>query len=258
MFASLFGRLELDADAFVHLPHLRGKLVAAEESKLRLTPALMAAWDERARRLGRSADWRLPDSEREQMRRAVLGDLAADPSAARDLWIFGYGSLMWDPGFHFAEVRLARLDGYARRFSHRTHLGRGSPESPGLMLTLERAPGVCTGLAFRIEATRAEAESTILWRREMLRGGYVPTLVPVSTPQGEVSAMAFACNTAHPDYVGELPLAEAGNMIARGCGVLGTNRQYIEDLAEQLAHLGIEDAYLARLLGEVRTCAGVD
>lgn len=246
-------------DAFVHLPHLRGKLIAAEKSQLRLTPELLAAWDARALKLGRSANWRLADSEREQMRRAVLGDLASnpasDPAAARDLWVFGYGSLMWDPGFHFAEVRLARLEGYVRRFSYRTHLGRGSPECPGLMLTLEQAPGECTGLAFRIEATRAEAESTILWRREMLRGGYLPTLVSVSTPQGEVNALAFACNRAHPDYVGELPLAEAGGMIARGTGVLGTNRQYIEDLAAQLAHLRIEDEYLTQLLCEVRACA---
>jgi cation transport protein ChaC len=134
-------------------------------------------------------------------------------------------------------------------------MGRGSSEAPGLMLTLERGDGACTGLAFRIEANRAEAESTILWRREMLRGGYVPTLVPVSTPQGAVSALVFACNHAHPDYVGELPLPEAGRMIARGCGVLGTNRQYIEDLALQLAHLGIEDAYLTELLTHVRECA---
>jgi len=245
----------LSSDAFTHLPGLRGKLVAPEESKLRLTPEVMVAWDARAMKLGRPADWRLADSERERLRRDCLGELDCAASAARDLWIFGYGSLMWDPGFHFAEVRLAQLQGYVRRFSFRTYLGRGSLEAPGLMLTLEKGAGACTGLAFRIEAAQAEAESTILWRREMLRGGYAPTLVPVSTPQGEVCALVFACNHEHPDYVGELPLAEAGRMIARGSGVLGTNRQYIEDLAMQLAHLGIEDAYLAELLVHVRECA---
>ena len=122
----------MSPEAFAHLPHLREKMVAPGESRLRVTPEILALWDERARKVGRPADWRLPDSEREAARRAVLGQL--DP--ARDLWIYAYGSLMWDPGFHFAEVRLARLTGYARRFSYRTLIGRGSPEHPGLMLTL--------------------------------------------------------------------------------------------------------------------------
>jgi glutathione-specific gamma-glutamylcyclotransferase len=169
-----------------------------------------------------------------------------------DLWVFGYGSLMWDPGFHFAEVRLAELPLHRRQFSCRTALGRGSPERPGLMLTLEPGVGCCSGLAFRIEAAMACHESGMLWRREMIRGIYQPRLLPVHTPQGAVTALVFAANTAHDDHVGELPLDEAAAIIARAEGVLGSNRQYLEQLVWQLQHLGLDDRYLQQLLQRVQ------
>jgi cation transport protein ChaC len=159
---------------------------------------------------------------------------------------------MWDPGFHFAEVRLAELPQHRRRFSCRTALGRGSPECPGLMLTLEPGPGDCSGLVFRIDAAQAGHESGMLWRREMIRGLYRPRLLPVRTPQGEVNALVFAANPAHEDHVGELPLDEAAAIIARAEGVLGSNRQYLEQLVWQLEHLGLDDGYLQQLLQRVR------
>ena len=205
-------------------------------------------WDQRARDQGRGPDWRWSDEQLEATRIALLGP----PVQEQDLWIFGYGSLMWDPGFHFAEVRLAELAQHRRRFSCRTALGRGSPECPGLMLTLEPGPGNCSGLAFRIDAAVAAYESGMLWRREMIRGIYEPRLLPVRTPQGEVNALVFAANTAHDDHVGELPLDDAAAIIARAEGVLGTNRQYLEQLVWQLEHLGLEDSYLQQLLQRVR------
>jgi cation transport protein ChaC len=78
---------------------------------------------------------------------------------------------MWDPGFHFAEVRLADIEGFQRRFTYKITIGRGTPEHPALMVALEQRPGRCRGLAFRIAADMVDAESEILWRREMLRGG---------------------------------------------------------------------------------------
>jgi cation transport protein ChaC len=178
--------------------------------------------------------------------------LLGPPEREHDLWIFGYGSLMWDPGFHFAEVRLAELPQHRRRFSCRTSLGRGSPECPGLMLTLEPGAGCCSGLAFRIDAAVAAHESGMLWRREMVRGIYQPRLLPVRTPQGEVTALVFAANPSHDDHVGELPLDEAATIISRAEGVLGTNRQYLEQLVWQLEHLGLDDIYLQQLLQRVR------
>jgi cation transport protein ChaC len=243
-------------DAFMHLPALRGKLKPAEQSELRGTWERVATWDERARKLGHPPSWRLSDLQLEDTRRALLGESLA---AKQDLWIYGYGSLMWDPGFHFTEVRLAELHGYQRRFTYWTRIARGTRERPALMLTLEHQRGAdcrCTGLAFRITASLAEVESAMLWRREMLRGGYCPTLLPVTTPQGPVTALVFACNHAHDDYAGEMPLDETAAIIAVAVGVIGTNRDYLEQMARQLDALGISDAYVEQLLTRVRGASG--
>ena len=239
------------SDAFIHLPHLRDRLTPADQSDLRVTPEVLAFWDERAQELGRGPDWRLSDQELEATRLAMLGDL--DP--AEDLWIYSYGSLMWDPGFHFEEVRLAELPGYHRRFSYRTTIGRGTTERPALVLALEPGAGPCRGLVFRIAAARAQIESAVVWRREMIRGGYRPIFLSVATPQGEVTALAFASNPSHADHVGELPITETAAMIACATGILGTNRQYLTLVTTQLACLGIEDDYLRRLAQQVESIA---
>ena len=233
----------MTADAFVHLPDLRARVTHPEKSLLRLTPEMFAMWEQRARAAGWPVSWRLSDDEIETSRLAVLGDYPG----GHDLWIFSYGSLMWDPGFHFAEVRLADVENYLRRFTLRINLGRGSHDHPALMLSLEPQPGRCHGLAFRIAAETVHAETAILWRREMLRGGYAPALAPMTTPQGPITALAFVSNQTHPSYVGELPLTETAAMIASGKGVLGTNREYLVQLAMQLQALGIEDPYVEEL-----------
>lgn len=235
-------------DAFVHLPALRDHLVAPQDSELRVTPEVLAFWDRRAQALGRGPDWRLTDQAIEASRRGLLGERAA----AQDLWVYCYGSLMWDPGIHFCELRLAELDGWQRRFTYRTSMGRGTPERPALMLTLEARPGSCRGLAFRIDAARVEEESAILWRREMIRGGYRPLLLPLSTPQGPVTALVFTANTEHPDHVDELPLAHTAAIIAGASGVIGSNRDYLLQLAAQLRRLGIRDDYIDRLESALR------
>lgn len=232
----------------MHLPALRERIVPPEHSALRVTPEVMAMWDERARRMGRPTDWRLPDAVVEASRRATLG--ARD--AAQDLWIYAYGSLMWDPALHFEEVRRAQLPDYQRRFTFRTHIGRGSPACPGLMLSIEPRPGACEGLAYRITAGATEVESAILWRREMLRGAYTPRLLPMATPQGDITALVFVSNPGHPDHVGELPLAETAGTIARAEGVMGRNRDYVEQLVAQLAGLGIVDPYIGQLAAELQ------
>ena len=112
----------MTADAFIHLPELRTRVTHPEKSRLRLTPEMFAMWEQRVRAAGWPADWRLSDEVIEASRLAVLGD----HKAGCDLWIYSYGSLMWDPGFHFAEVRLADVEGYQRRFTLKINLGRGS------------------------------------------------------------------------------------------------------------------------------------
>lgn len=237
----------LNADAFIHLPDLRARVTHPEKSLLRLTPEMFSMWEQRARAAGWPADWRLPDEAIEASRLAVLGE----HGSGDDLWVYSYGSLMWDPGFHFTEVRLAAVEGYQRRFTLKINLGRGSREFPALMLSLETQRGRCHGLAFRIEAASVHAETAILWRREMLRGGYAPALVPMATPQGPITALAFVSNPVHPSYVGELPLEETASLIASGKGILGTNREYLVQLATQLEALGIEDPYVAQLYARI-------
>lgn len=239
----------MTADAFVHLPGLRSRVMHPLKSHLRLTPELFAMWEQRARAAGWPAGWRLSDEVIEASRVAVLGD----HQAGNDLWIYCYGSLMWDPGFHFAEVRLADVEGFRRRFTLKINLGRGSQDFPALMLSLERGEGRCHGLAFRIAADAVHSETAILWRREMLRGGYAPALLPIQTPQGPIRALAFVSNPSHPSYVGELPLAETAAIIASGKGILGTNRDYLVQLAAQLAALDIDDPYVTQLHAAMAT-----
>lgn len=235
----------MNADAFIHLPDLRSRVTHPEKSLLRLTPEMFSMWEQRARAAGWPVSWRLPDEEIEASRLKVLG------GHDEDLWIYSYGSLMWDPGFHFAEVRLADIQGYQRRFTLKINLGRGSPDHPALMLSLEPQQGCCRGLAFRIAGDFVHAETAILWRREMLRGGYAPAMMPMTTPQGPITALAFVSNPSHPSYVGELPFAETAATIATGKGVLGTNREYLEQLATQLQVLEIQDPYVERLHAQI-------
>ena len=228
--------------AFMHLPELEGRITPPEASGLRLTDEVLAAWDAQARAQGLPDDWRLPDAERS--RRAVLAGQDGE-----DLWVFGYGSLMWNPGIHFQEVRRASLDGFARRFALATTIGRGTTNCPGLVLTLLPCAGVCHGLAFRIHHTLVEAESRLLWRREMIRGGYCPALLPLDTPQGRIEALVL---TAHPQYRGELSLEDTAAIIASACGSIGSNRAYLDQLDEQLDLLGIEDDHVRALSAMVR------
>ena len=236
-------------DAFKYLPDLRNTLTPPDKSRVRITPNILAEWDAHARELGQPDDWRIPDQQREDGRRVFLGQDAG----SRDLWIYSYGSLMWDPGLFFAEVRLADLAGYQRRFTFRSRLGRGSPQRPALMLSLEQhAACHCRGLAFRIAAELVDAESTFLWRREMIRGNYCPMWLPIETPQGPVTALVFASNPSHRDYVGELPMQETAAIISSASGMIGSNRQYLEYLATQLRALSIEDPYIETLMCQVR------
>jgi glutathione-specific gamma-glutamylcyclotransferase len=238
----------VDDDPYTHLPHLRGCLTPPDQSALRITPQHLANWDRDACARGLPADWRWSEQQIEASRCALLGE--APPQD--DLWVFGYGSLMWDPAIHFSEVRQAELAGHARRFSYKTMMGRGTPERPALMLTLEPGASTCCGLVFRVPRALAAEESAMLWRREMVRGGYRPQRLPVHTPQGPVQALAFLSNPAHPGYIGELPLAESAAIIAAAAGQLGRNRDYLRQLDQQLLRLGVADPYIHQLWAAVQ------
>jgi cation transport protein ChaC len=173
---------------------------------------------------------------------------------ASDLWIFGYGSLMWNPAIHFAERRGALLRGWHRQFCLWVHLGRGSPDNPGLMLALDRG-GSCHGVAFRIEAAHVRHELELLWQREMLSGAYRPRWVRLGTSDGEITGVTFTVNRRHPRYAGRLDEEQVAAKLACAGGALGRCQDYLFHTAAQLDLIAVDDSYIRRLADRVRAMA---
>lgn len=163
------------------------------------------------------------------------------------LWVFAYGSLMWNPGFPFIESRPALLRGYHRKFCVYSHRYRGTPDRPGLVLGLDRG-GSCRGIVFHVAAKDRAGVLDYLWEREMSNEVYRPRLLPVRTPDGEVRACAFVAKRAHVQYCGDLGLDRTIDCIRHGCGERGRNLDYLANTVRHLRELGIHDGALERLL----------
>jgi cation transport protein ChaC len=233
--------MPLPDEVFRHTPALRGLIRDPETSPMRMTLERYAEIDAHAREFGHPEDWRLPHEVREANRaEALKGRLD------RDLWVFGYGSLIWDPALRVAEIRRATLAGYHRSFCMRLEMGRGSREHPGLMCGLDEG-GLCHGAALRIPAGIVDHETEILWMREMISGAYLPTFVDLETPQGPLEALTFVMDPANERYVPGQPVAEAAAMIAKASGILGSNFEYLDSLVRHLAELGLEDPEIEEL-----------
>lgn len=173
------------------------------------------------------------------------GALAGHP-AGEDVWVFGYGSLMWNPAFLYDEQRLGTVRGWHRRFCLNLTRGRGSPDCPGLMLALDRG-GACRGMAFRIAAPKARDELLLVWRREMLSGSYLARWVTVGTQAGPVRAVTFVVNANHARYIGAMSEAEAAGRIRRATGELGSCLDYFDRTVASLQAFGLRDAALERI-----------
>ncbi len=233
----------MTADPFIHLPYLRGEITPADASNMRFTRERLAEADRKAHEAGRPANWRRSNEEVEGAWRAFI---SARP-ATDDLWVFGYASLMWDPGFRFAEVRRADLADHQRRFTLRMEISPGLVDAPMLVATLERRPGLCGGLAFRIPAEQVEEETAILWRRELVFFDYRTEMVVAQTPQGPINAVSFTPNPADPRYDSERPPEETAAILAAGRGAMGTTQARLERLVAYLRLLGVEDDYVESL-----------
>ncbi|MGA0596372.1 gamma-glutamylcyclotransferase [Enterovirga sp. CN4-39] len=179
-----------------------------------------------------------------------LEETLARHRATEDVWVFGYGSLMWNPAFHFEERRLGIVRGWHRRFCLWLSRGRGSPDCPGLMLALDRG-GVCRGVAFRVPAAQARDELLLVWRREMLSGAYLARWVTVATDEGAVPAVTFVVNQAHQRYSGKLGEAETADRILTASGELGSCLDYFERTVRILRTLKVRDAALERIEAEI-------
>ena len=221
-------------DPFRHHPELRSLVKSPSQSFFRdFQPSSM---DQLMAEIGRQPDWRYPDDVREEMLGAAL-------SAHRgsDLWVFAYGSLMWDPAIYFEEVRHAHADGFQRRFILWVEGGRGTPARPCVMAALDKRQGGCHGLVFRIAAEKLEQELGQIWRRERIAPAYSDEMIAVETAAGPVTALAFVADCTAEQIRPELTREEQVEALATASGVLGTNLEYIDNLKEHFDALGIVD-----------------
>ena len=192
----------------------------------------------------------LTDAERAASMRATLD---ARPEQGDGLWVFAYGSLIWNPIFHYRARRKARITGWHRAFCLAASGGRGTPDNPAMLLGLMPG-GACTGAAFRIAEDVLEHELDLVWRREMVTGAYIPHWVALEDDEGRVfgQAIAFTINPESPSYAGELPEAEVVRRIATACGPMGTCAEYLFNTHDGLHGLGIADPLIDDLVRKVR------
>lgn len=170
-----------------------------------------------------------------------------------EFWVFGYGSLIWDPGFPVAERMVARLHGWHRSFCMRSIHHRGSVEAPGLVLALDRAEGAhCDGVAFRVEPGAEAATLEYLRERELISSAYLEEHLPVVLGDNRrLTALCYVIDRHHAQYCGGLPLEEQAQIIASSIGGRGRNRDYLFATARHLAELDIADADLDWLAARV-------
>jgi glutathione-specific gamma-glutamylcyclotransferase len=165
-----------------------------------------------------------------------------------DLWVFGYGSLMWSPGFAYKDKALARVHGYHRALCILSTRYRGTQRKPGLVMGLCRG-GSCLGMAFRVEAARVRNALMRLWKREMPRRVYAPRLLQAQLPAGrQVRALAFLADPRHSAYVRELDLHGRARLVAQGIGQRGRCVDYIRNTLAHMHELGVRDPHLEHIL----------
>lgn len=173
-----------------------------------------------------------------------------------DFWVFAYGSLMWRPGFDFIESALAFVQGYHRSLCIFSHVHRGTPERPGLVLGLDRG-GSCQGVAFRVAATKRAATLCYLRERELVTAVYKEkTLTMEFTEGASVPAVAYVADRTHPQYAGRLSIDEVAQLVSTARGASGDNPAYVRNTYEHLLRLGLHDEELAAVTRrlDARSC----
>lgn len=164
-----------------------------------------------------------------------------------DFWVFGYGSLMWRPGFEHEEVRPARLFGYHRALCVRSFVHRGTPERPGLVLGLDRG-GSCRGMAFRVSGRNHQTVTDYLRARELVTRVYVETTHRVRLEDSRpIHAMAYIVDRSHAQYAGAITVEEAVDRVRGAVGQSGPNEAYVLNTVAHLRAMGIRDHHLEEI-----------
>ena len=175
-----------------------------------------------------------------------LSQTMAGHCKGEPVWVFGYGSLIWNPLMEFADRCPARVHGYHRGFYLWSKVNRGSPEVPGLVLGLDIG-GSCQGVAYRLHDDRQADELRLLWRREMVVGTYSPRWVRADLGGRVVRAIAFVVNRQKPGYTGRLDDRRIVSIAVKACGHYGSCADYLMQTASSLEVAGIADPRLSRL-----------
>jgi glutathione-specific gamma-glutamylcyclotransferase len=161
-----------------------------------------------------------------------------------DFWVFGYGSLIWRPGFAHMETQRARLFGFRRSLCVRSFVHRGTPERPGLVLGLDRG-GSCVGLAFRVPGELRGEVLAYLRERELVTSVYLERTLPIRLANGGVAdAVTYIVDRAHVQYAGSLNEADAASIVSGSVGQSGPNEDYVFNTLQHLEALGIKDHWL--------------
>jgi len=186
------------------------------------------------------------DEQLLETRRALVPD-DADTS---NIWVFGYGSLIFNPVMDYVERARATIYGHHRRFCLWTRLGRGSPDCPGLVLALDRG-GSCPGIAYRLNPEVAIAELDLLWRREMITLAYRACWLTLHTDRGRTPAIGFVARPDRQNYAKPMSIEEEADTIASAAGFIGPCRDYLFDTVKALQANGIHDPHLEKLVRAV-------
>ncbi|MNT33988.1 ChaC-like protein [compost metagenome] len=187
---------------------------------------------------------------------SLTATLAARPDIGEDIWIFAYGSLIWNPLLDFDRHSVATMHGWHRSFCLRSIAGRGSSERPGRMLGLE-VGGTTQGVALRLTASRRDAELRVVWRREMVGGAYRPTWASVTLDDGtETHAIAFVADASRPLFERDASVATIAPIISRAAGSFGTNAEYVFKLESALHARELRDTYVDTLAAALRHLRG--
>ena len=168
-----------------------------------------------------------------------------------DFWVFAYGSLMWRPGFDFAERTLATIRGYRRALCVYSHWHRGTPEQPGLVLGLDRG-GSCRGVAYRVVPKRVDATLAYLREREQVTMVYREVATPATLADGRiVRAISYAVDRTHLQYAGALDSDTVERLVRSGIGQSGANPDYVRQTFDHMREIGVRDDKLARLVARL-------
>jgi cation transport protein ChaC len=165
-----------------------------------------------------------------------------------DLWVFGYGSLMWRPGFEFKARHKAYVFGWRRRLCIYSHLYRGTAERPGLVLGLD-AGGECAGVAFCVESRFRKSTIQYLRERELVTAVYLERMIPATLESGEtIEALSYLADSAHSQYAAPMAPEKLLELVQQGVGLSGANVEYVANTLAHLHKIGIADTELEWLV----------